>query len=230
MSYSATPQNLRISHHASDGNTVAHWLLDGDLTDSVGGYDMVSGSYDAMPLDPIGKINAHLQGSTDTYVTQATAAALQLLGAVSAAALMYLRAVPAENIPIIACSPIGGGAGSSNNIPYTLEITATGVLQYQQQWGSKTTHTYASALTVPLNEWCWVAFTRDSAGTGVTLALNTDTATTTAASAPTGGANADVAIGTKWNGANLDAVFASAIIKDIEVTDLAAWRAQTGLR
>ena len=226
---SFTPYFTPLKAHNVDADTVAHWKFDGDLTDSgTNSLDLTSGSYYGAPLDFISNTKCLSMQSTDIY--RQNDATLRIYTAISIAALVYLRSAPGSNVPILGMGAIGGGTGSSNNYPYSLEVNSDRSLRYIHQWGSKTTHTYdATGLFVPLNTWCWVGFTRDSAGTGITLFLDTDTETTTAASAPTDGVNSDFVIGTKWDSTNLDMCIASVIVKDIEVTNLAAWRAETNI-
>lgn len=227
MGFSSITPVPSLRHHVVDGDTVAHWTFDGDLQDSgSNALHMTVGTYHAAPFDAIAGINCHAMLSGSVY--RANDATLRIYTAISVAALVYLRSTPGTNVPIVAMGPMGGGTGSTNNYQYSFEVMTDRTIQYQQQHGSKVTDTYnATGLVVPLNKWCWVAFTRNSAGTTVTLAVDEVTDTTTVTLSD-GGTNSDFAIGTKWDATNLDMLIASCIVKNVEVTDLAAWRAETG--
>ena len=227
MGYGSFEPIKTLSPHITDADTVAHYLFNGGLTDAGPSGYTISGSYVGASFDPIAKTRCLKAGAAN--YTAAIPANLRLLAAASGAALVFLRAAPAGNVPVLGMFAAGGGATADDNYLYSLEITSTRKLYYFHQYGTKTNTAHTSALTVPLNEWCWVAFTRDNAGTALTLALNAATETATLASAPTNGLGADFHVGTQWDSSRLDAVIGSVIVKDVEVTDLDEWRAQTGI-
>jgi hypothetical protein len=145
--------------------------------------------------------------------------------------LLYLTALPATNVPLFGSFNVGGGAGEANNFLYTVEVTAAGKLQYQHHYGAgQTLQTFTSALDVPVGEWCWIAMSRDTAGTTVKLCVNGTVETdTTIANAPTGGGNNEFQCCTKYDGTNVTALVSNLVIKNTEVADLAAWGQQTNL-
>jgi hypothetical protein len=219
----------KITHLTADGDTLGLWTFDGDLNDSSGNArHFTTGTYDKYPLNPVGGEMCHRTGATDIYQTTA---ALRLTGAVSGGMLIYLTALPATNVPLFGSFNVGGGAGEANNFLYTVEVTAAGKLQYQHHYGAgQTLETFTSALDVPVDEWCWVAFSRSTAGTTVKLCVNDATETdTTIANAPTGGGNNEFQCCTKYDGTNVTALISNLIIKNVEVADLVALGRLTNL-
>jgi hypothetical protein len=207
-----------ITHLTADGNTLGLWTFDGDINDSSGSArHFTTGSYDGYPLNPVGGERCHRMVIAGTDLYQTTAAFL-LTGAVSAGMLIFLKAYPAAAVPLIACQPFGGGTGAANNVLYRLRVGTAGVLDYLHQHDSKQNEAYTSALTVPLNEWCWVGFSRTTGATPtLVICLNGDTESTVLGSAATDGGNGELMCCTEFDGTNVTALISNLIVKNTVV-------------
>lgn len=226
MGYGAIQRNNSpVRAHVTDADTIAHWKFDGDFTDSgPSGIDLTTGTYEPHFIDPVGGLRCYSHGANDCYVTDSS---LLITGALSMAGLVYLSEDPNAYIPFFGLGPIVGGSGAANNYLGVLQTNPSGNLDYFHNSGTKVPQSFPTSLSFPLNTWCWIGFTRNSAGTGVTVFLNDQTDTLTLGAAPSNGTNCEFLIGTQANSNKMNAFFSSVIVKDIEVADLNAWRAET---
>ena len=140
-----------LTSHTADGDTLSHWTFGTDLTDAVGTADL-AGTYIETTQD--GNDNALLTGG-GTFVKSGPGASYTgLHGAMSFGMLIRVDALPASYCSLFSVQPLGGGAGSANNIVFTARLTSTGTITWVQENGSKVASPHAFTQTVPVGEWC----------------------------------------------------------------------------
>ena len=215
-----------LTSHTADGDTLSHWTFGTDLTDSVGTADL-AGTYIETTQD--GNDNALLTGY-GTFVKSGPGASYTgLHGAMSFGMLIRVDALPASYCSLLSIQPLGGGAGSANNVVFAPRLLSSGTITWVQESGSKSPSTHAFTQTVPIGEWCWIGASRNAAGTEVKLAVNSVEETSGALTQGTAGGNADILVATGWDSRLLSTAVKSIILKDVE-SDLSALMAETGLR
>ena len=214
-----------LTSHTADGDTLSHWTFGTDLTDAVGTADL-AGTYVATTQN--GGDGALLTGY-GTFVKNALGASYTgLHGAMSLGMLIRVDALPAVYCALFSIQPLGGGAGSANNVVFSARLTAGGTITWIQENGSKVPSSHAFTQTVPVGEWCWIGASRNAAGTEVKLAVNSVEETSGALTQGDGGGNADILVATDWDSRLVSTAVKSIILKDV-ASDLSVLRAQTGI-
>ena len=214
-----------LTSHTADGDTLSHWTFGTDLTDAVGTADL-AGTYIETTQD--GNDNALLTGY-GTFVKAGPGASYTgLHGAMSFGMLIRVDALPASYCALFSVQQLGGGAGSANNVVFSVRQTSGGTITWVQEHGSKVASSHAFTQTVPVGEWCWIGASRNAAGTEVKLAVNSVEETSGALTQGTGAGNADILVATDWDSRLVSTAVKSIILKDV-ASDLSVLRAQTGL-
>jgi len=236
MSYGAFGSTINItegqvmSPHTVDGDTVAHWELNGDGVDVVNGNNMATGKYLACPI----------LGSNTKVGMRVNHSDLFRMNVYNAALDYTTWATP--NMTIAMCVWFDSLAIQADLI--RLEVYAGG----QAKWRIRCLSdgrigvsldtvagfvTYASTMTVPLKTWTWVAVTFNTDGKSGLMRIG---ATEESWSHPNptnvGGTSQSITIMDAWNTNPGQGCVYSVIMKDITSTSaqLDAMFSQTGLR
>lgn len=216
--------NYVPEQHTVDGDTVAHWSFDGDLTEDVSSFDLL-GDYVGVDIEP-GVRYAHFEGATNVaYRAFESTIDPKVLGAFTFAFCVYLCNDDGTNIARHA---------QSNGFYPSLNMGTAATTRYLyngwQDSGSGYTN-IATTLAIPLRQWTWVACSYNGVDGGVHRVGNDSQAFSLGPPDGYGSNNGSWRFGDAFNGARSDAIIYSAILKDIECTteQLNTMKGQTGL-
>ena len=180
---------------------VALYDVDGDLVDSSGnGLDMSMGAGTAYygPAPVTGNARSIFFQSSRAQ-RPSSDASLRLHGALTIEAVVFPSIV--HTTTGILAAYAGGGETEAENIAYELALLSGNRIRFAQENGAGVDNLWDVSLHVPVGQWTHLAVTRDVAGTGANLYINGILrASTTLASAPTGGTSSVLHAGEFING------------------------------
>ena len=222
---------LVLSPHTEDGDSIAHWEMDGDTTSSIDnpGKNIDSGVY--YPCNIPGRTDKAGLANGDRYYRGVDASPLRT-GALTYACALWVDTTSAD-IDIIRYSPLNGALGEANNIQFRVEIrNSDKAIQVSSETGAGAT--YQNSVTtavVPLNEWFHFAFVRNAAETGGNVYINGTAHAWSHTSAPTGGSGGRFCVMNRFDASRLRGNMYSLICKDIEAStaQVQAMQTQMGL-
>lgn len=191
------PNNV-LARHAAEANTVALWQLDGDLIDS---------GPNSLDLAEVGTLPYELVGAPGVIAGRASEPTLTNHGSLAYDALLDLKGAFTAMAMIRPSSFDSGSPWLSFGVPfseleadnyqYLLNIVASGKLEYIAEFGAGSDALFTSTgAALTLGEWNHAAITRDGSGVVNTYVDGANTGTSGVLTAPTGGTNAVLRIGT----------------------------------
>lgn len=221
-----------VRGHVADGNTLALYQFDGDLTDSSGNSRDLAALVGTVRYGDIGYRNRGLilDGATAVRRTTRTAA-FDVTGAISILAVIRFTVAPTGTAYVVNYGG-GGEAGGADNVLWALAIAQPGAgaatgFSVEETFSEHATGTNDDALGavhIPINSVIHVAATRNSAGTswshyvnGVlydTLSVTAPTVSSPAQYITVGGNDAGGVSGSFYNG-----VIDSLKIESVQLTN-----------
>lgn len=194
--------------------------MNGDMVDSVSAYNLTNQTYWRTPLN---YDDACLNHSYDAGRPQfgTAAAGLQIHGAMTFAALIYIVDEPSTAVPIARYSHLTGALTETNNDTWIFSLNATNNLIYAHEYGNKTYTQDVSIITVPKEEWVHVALTRDATGAAGYFCVSSQSLgdvseAWSVAAIGTGGSGGRFSIAEKFDGSFIRANYSSMIFKNVD--------------
>ena len=205
--------------HGLDHSPLGLYQLQGDGTDASGnGRDLTANGSSVYSAGWAGTA-AYIE-NTNAQTFSRSDASFAVTGALSVYGLIKADSITGDFRTIAGYSTNGGTSADNTLWQMYLDTSSTSLVYFHQN-GTVNNNIFDSSVPIPLHEWVWIGFTRDSAGTGIKLFVNGELiGSSTLGNAPDGGGNSNLEIGRQDASDNMfDGLIQSVKIVSSELTE-----------